>query len=797
MFAGNTQIRKSENVLPAVFNNLRGYFSYLFYKKNTMQKIFHILIFALFALLSSYSQIPNGTWRDHLPYSHAKKIVEMDGKIFCATDGGMFSYNLNDNSIQKYSKVNGLSDIEISTMGYGEEANTLLVAYMNGNLDLIRNDTIYNLPDIKLKSIAGEKAVNNVFFSHGYAYLACNFGVVLVDINRCVIKDTYIFGPEGSSIIVNDITSDGTNLYAATVEGIYEANLSNSNLVDFNAWTRMNSLPEAGAEYKNIVFFNGKLFTYYKNPITNLDDIITFDEGVWKKWEHGYSDNFLFITRHNNYLVFASMYRADIYDQNENLVNAFGVYYCKDVMIDHKNQIWYADIDKGLGKVEATGISYIFPNGPSYRDVGDMALESGKLWVGGGTEASHWAGHGAYVFSDEKWNSFNGTNTEGLKNFYNINRIAIDPLDTGHVYGGSNGYGIVEFQNGEVVGTYDETTSILETVPGYGHGYIYTRGVNFDRSGNLWISTTLSNHPVYVRHRDKSWEKLTFDYTGFGLGTRVGEILPTSLDQEWLLIELYGVLVFTFDEDNGITKERAFTIRNQEGDLLDKVFSIAEDREGNIWIGTNKGPVIYYNPSDIFTDDALIGYQVKIPRRDSSNLADILLATEKITAIAVDGGNRKWLGTENSGVFLVSDDGKEEINHFTVSNSPLPSNTITSIAINHANGEVFFGTDKGIFSYRGQSTEGSDDFSNAYVFPNPVRENYQGDITITGLVEDVNVKITDVSGNLVYETKALGGQAIWDGNNFKGKRVGTGVYLVFCSNEDGSKTFVTKLLFIH
>jgi hypothetical protein len=755
-----------------------------------------ISLLLVFIGFVSYPQIPNGTWRDHLPYIHAKRIAEIDGKIYCATTGGMFSFNTSDNSIQKYSKVNGLSDIDISTIAYSEETKILVIAYSNGNIDLIRNDTIYNMPEIKLKTITGDKAINSIFFNQKYAYLACGFGISLIDLNAMVIKDSYLFGAGGSQIKVNDITFDGQYLYAATEEGIFKADKNDPNLVDYNAWKQLTTLPEIEAEYLHLTYFNGKLFTYYRNPSVNRDDIITINETGWKIWEHSYSDFFSFIALNRNQLVISSLYRTDFYDENENKIGGFGSVVCRHAIMDKQGLIWFADPEMGLVKADPSGYSYIAPNGPAYRDVGEMEFNSGILWAGGGNNASRWASKGAYSFTGEKWSSYNNLNIPELEGFLNISHVAIDPLDPGHVYGGSLGYGVVEFQDGALLNIFDENDGVLEPVPGYGHGYINITGMNFDNSGNLWISTSFSDNPVYLIKSNGNWEKPEFKFADFGLGTRIGDILPTSLNQVWLLIERYGLLVFSI-QDNGSITERAIVIKNQEGDLLDRVFSIAEDRDKNIWIGTNQGPAIFYSPGDIFTVDEVIGYQVKIPRNDGTSNADFLLATEKITSIAVDGGNRKWLGTENSGVFLVSEDGKEEILHFTATNSPLPSNTINSIAINNKNGEVFFGTDKGIFSYRGQSTEGNVDFSNAYIFPNPVRENYQGDITITGLVEDVNVKITDVSGNLVFETKALGGQAIWNGKNFNGMKAGTGVYMVFCSNDDGSKTFITKLLFIH
>jgi hypothetical protein len=227
------------------------------------------------------------------------------------------------------------------------------------------------------------------------------------------------------------------------------------------------------------------------------------------------------------------------------------------------------------------------------------------------------------------------------------------------------------------------------------------------------------------------------------------------------------------------------------------IYSIAQDREGNIWLGTNKGIVVYYSPSRVFSSNEFYAQTILVPRNDNSGFGDPLLGTETVTAIKVDGANRKWLGTRNGGVFLVSDDGLKQIHAFNIDNSPLLSNSINDITINENTGEVFFATNSGIISYVSDAVGPAEEFSDVYVYPNPVRETYFGDIVITGLIENAYVKITDLNGNLVHETRSLGGNAIWNGNNLSGKRVSTGVYLVFLTNDDGSLTHVTKLLFIH
>ncbi len=763
-------------------------------------RIIHALIFGILLgmlPMAGSAQIPNGTWRDHLPYKQGERLAEYGDRVFCATGGGgLFSFSTRDNSIEKYSKISGLSDADITAIGYSGDTRTFMIGYRNGNLDAVVGDSIFNIPDIKRKMISGEKSINQFFFNGQYAYLACGFGIVVCDLSRQEIKDTYIFGPGGTQIWVNDITSDGQNLYASTVQGIYKASLDNPNLVDFNAWQRLENLPDPGAAYRFLAWFGNHLFTVYHNPVSGYDEIIQISESDWTVWSQSYNDTFEYLGEQHGYLVFCSLLRTKVYSSQEQLVRDDRTYYARHALFDSKQGLWYADPENGIIKLDQAGNgTVIFPDGPAYRDAGDIEILGGNLWAGGGTAATQWSGYGAYSFSQEKWSSYNRNTIPELKDFLNISEITIDPLDLGHVIGGSYGYGIAEFNDGGLTDIIDETDGVLQPVPGYGSGYVRVTGVDFDAGGQLWISTSNSEQAVYRRKPGSILEPVELEYSGFGISTNVGDIMACTSGQIWLLIE-NGILVFQENSGNS-WQERFFAVRNQVPNLLDRVYSAAEDKEGNIWIGTNKGPVVYFNTSAIFTDDVVAGYQPEIPRNDGTSFVDLLLSTEKINAIAVDGANQKWLATEKAGVFLVSPDGKKEIYHFTEENSPLFSNNVQTIAVNDKTGEVFFGTERGMISFRGRATEGGDDFGNVYVFPNPVRETYAGDITVTGLAANVNVKITDISGNIVFETTALGGQAVWDGRNFRGDRAQTGVYLVFCTNEDGSSTLVTKLLLIH
>jgi ligand-binding sensor domain-containing protein len=316
-----------------------------------------------------------------------------------------------------------------------------------------------------------------------------------------------------------------------------------------------------------------------------------------------------------------------------------------------------------------------------------------------------------------------------------------------------------------------------------------------DKSENLWLTQSGVSASIKIIKSNGNWivNPVAID------APVTGDIIITTKGQKWIVLPRgYGLFILDDNKTPDIFTDDKFKkmlVMDTENQVISFVYSIAEDLEGNIWVGTDQGPVIYFNPDNVFNSD-LKASRIKVPRNDGTNLADYMLKTETITSIAVDGANRKWLATASSGAYLLSADGTTQIKNFNEQNSPLLSNSIISLAVDNKTGEIWFGTSKGIQSYRGDATAGEEKFKKVYTFPNPVRADFKGNVTITGLIRDSQIRITDISGNLVYETVSDGGQATWDLTTYNGHRVATGVYLVFCASKDGSQSCVTKMLVI-
>lgn len=774
------------------------------------------LIISLFAILflpwHGMAQFALGEWREHLPYNSANSIAEKGETIFCSTKFSLFYYEKYEQSLTKMSKVSGMSDVGISVIKYNEESDILLVAYDNANIDLVQGTRIYNLPDIKDKIMTGTKTIYNILFVNKLAYLSCGFGIVVIDLENREVKDTYYIGELGERINVFELAFDGTSLFAATEEGIYQADINNDFLANYSNWHKFDDGQVEDKKFNTITAYAGKIYANFQNDDSGDDIIYVYDHTNWSVYVNSVQSTYTKLVSSYGYLITVSKFAVSVFDaqgKQTNDVHAYGpnTLRANDAIFDAHLILWIADDNFGLVSNPEDWIhEFIHPNGPHNSSVFDMDIVNSKVWVASGSRDISWGNQfaktGVYSLINNEWVSYYNDNTPAMpSHIWDITEVAIDPTNSNHIYAGSwGGGGILEFNfqgasnSYEITEIFNDSNSSLQTI--FAGPYCKIGGMEFDAYNNLWVSNAGVPNPISVcRYEDKKW--FSFPYANSINVDDIGDILPTQSGAKWLILPR-GNGLFVFDErgtyeDHTDDVKAKISVRDEDGEIINDVYSIAEDHDGAVWVGTNLGVLVYYNSYSVLQNPATNAQRI-IVEIDGS--PQHLLGTETVTAITIDGANRKWFGTDGGGVYLMSEDATEQILNFNVDNSPLFSNSIKSISIDDKNGDVYFGTDQGIVTYRGTATGGEPDFGGLYVYPNPVRPGFEGDIVIKGTTTEAIVKITDVSGNIVYETKSLGGQAIWDGKDFSGRRLSTGVYLVFCSNDDGSETSVTKLLFI-
>ncbi len=782
---------------------------------NRLKKIcaFALLLLSFLMGDDGICQLAIGQWRDHLSYKKGISLTQSSDLVYVATESGIFSYEKNKKELTSLSKITGLSDVGVNCLRYNLSDNTLLIAYKNANIDLVAGKAIYNLSDIKRKLITAKKTINNIYFINNFAYLACGFGIVVVDMDKKEISDTYYIGINSGYINVRDITSDANYIYAATDSGVFRASFASANLADYNSWQRITKK----GYYNTITYFANNIYVNLSQPSlpNGNDTLFQFDGTSWNIFLYKFPPIRKLETGFNTLLI-ANAWGTELYDANLNYIGRINLYNNPDpydAITDLTNHdvVWVADHNNGLVKSYQVFNNEVYvPTGPATSNVYDLKFAGENLWVAPGDRTETWIGTynsaEAYKFSRETWTSVTGTSNGGtsviqaLDTMRDVCAIAVDPANKDHAYLATLSAGLVEITNGSLANVWNEKNSALQSRGDANFHWVGSFGMNYDQSGNLWVTNCYANNPLVVRKADGTWQN--FSFSGLVTTPTIGQIIITQQNQKWMVLPRNGgVLVFnengtwtTSDDSKAhLTFPTCVNNTQNSGDIPTDALCMAEDKDGAIWVGTDKGIIVFYRPDQVFSSGGCKAQQIFIQQDGHTQ---ILLLTEQITCIAVDGANRKWIGTQNSGVFLFSSDGTKQLQHFTVDNSPLLSNEITSIAIHPKTGEIFFGTTSGIISYRSDATQGLDDFTNVYVFPNPVKPDYEGPIAITGLIENAIVKITDITGTLVYQTKALGGQAIWYGKNFKGEKAHSGVYMAFCSNDDGSKTFIAKILLI-
>ena len=762
-----------------------------------MQKWFVFLLLILCAGLATSAQIqPVGQWREHLSYNQAIQVAAGKDIVYCATPYSIFTVAIADNTIERFSKLNGLHETGIQSMQWDAVAEKLVIAYYNSNIDILQNGHIYNIDAIKQKNIVGDKTIYNIFCYQGMAYCCSGLGIIAVDESKYEVKDTYTIGAGGITVKVNGLGADAGFLYAATDEGLKRAAITGVNLADYRSWQLLsgNNNLTAGAcsnvlnvQDKIIVQKNDSLFALNGNTWSLL-----YTDG-WHINTISSSENRLLVSQQKTGVArVLVMTNAAIIEktllQNNLLVNP-------GKAITLQNTIWIADSTTGLLAYSGTTAQRYQPNSPYSIATGEMTAKENIVWAASGGVTPVWTNtfskKGIYRFSNDEWTNFTKEAIPAMDSLYDIITVAVDPKDN-TAWAGSFGGGLAHFTNDKTVQVLKQGSPLAPSFNNPNNYFI--AGLAFDNENNLWIADYGAVQNIAVKKADGSWNKF---FTPFALNNyAVSQIVTDNFNQKWIVSPGNGLICFNTGQTIDNTSDdkwKRYTTGKGAGNLPNNnVLCIAKDKNSFIWVGTGKGVGVIQCPQDIFSAQ---GCDAVLPIVQQDNFAGYLFGDEQVQTIAVDGADRKWVGTKN-GVWLISPDGDKIIYRFTEDNSPLLNNDVQKITIDGRSGEVFFGTAKGICSFRSTATEGGAENSNVLVFPNPVPPGYAGSIAIRGLVDNALVKITELDGRLLYQARALGGQAIWNGKNYKGGAVSTGVYLVLVSDDTRTQKLATKIVFI-
>lgn len=718
-----------------------------------------LLLSACSLLLQAQEDIAVGAWRTHLAYFNGKKVAVAPNKVYCASENGLFAFNTADNTLTTIGKLDGLSDNGIADLAYHTPTATLVIAYQNGNIDLLREEEIINVRSV-LNSNRVDKRIFQITLDGNIAYMATAFGGLALRLDNIGIGDVYEnlggFASGGRQIALTN-----EHIYLLTNVGVFRVpRQAGVNPQDFGNWEQLANIPintNHIAVQESILYYTvpSQGLFHYENGgstvVNGLDlPVITFlastekglavgnEEGIWL-YQNGN------IQLLNNSLLLQAQ---DIAAQGETL--------------------WLADAQAGLVRVAGSDASNFIPTGTLTSEAFRL-INAGRriVAVSGGFDERLLTAYGQelgfYAFEKGQWRNFTSTeNLIGATEIPEMADLSASAYDVIHqkIYVGSFGNGLLIWDLATDAFTTDNT------------GPQKITGLAVDSNGLLWATAT--DGGVYT-YTDGNWQLNNAVNGAIGL-------LIDNFDAKWVRLSSGGLLLLNEAQTRTLRHEE-----NQGGLRGERVRSLVTDQLGSVWAGTDNGITEFFDSFFVLDgeDGSTVFGEEGLPLHQG----------ETVAAIAVDGGNRKWTGTENGGVWFYDADNRL-IANFTTENSPLLSNNIRSIAIEPITGEVFFATAQGIISYRSTATAGRNTHGKVTVFPNPVRPEYEGLISISGLVNNAEIRITDTAGQVIWKGMAAGGTAVWDRRRFNGKRAKTGIYLVFSSSADGHETFVSKIAVI-
>jgi len=777
---------------PLIFNNL----------------IFRLLIgiiyftFSLQTLLFAQNEdnIALGEWRTHLTYFDTQTLATSTEKVYVASQNGLFFYDKEFSSLEVISRIDGLSDIGIAYLQYLPNIDQLLIAYKNGNIDFLSDNEIKNFPVFFENAAILDKQIYHIYYLQNVVWISTNNGILEIDVESSTnkrIRNSYQnLGENGETINVFATTIQDNIIYAATEQGVRYISLNASvNKNDFRNWqtipSTQNKVVESIGSNGSIVFFsiqNEGVFSYNGTTSNQITQIPI--ESVYDISEDRTNLTSVFISSETGvYQIEGSFSSLQVNKIENDLIKS------PRQTISENGTLWIADNRTGLVTNTNSNFVSLFPSGTYSQNTWGFTQAKGKIiaFSGGYQQPFRPLNRttGFYVFENGTWTNYNAEDRDiTSKPIPNVRDLV------GATYSETeNRVYFASLQDGILVWNLaDDTFSVFDSLNSpLPHNRVID--VETDNLGNLWVALSSSTLREDAYFRKKPNDDASSAWKGFRFNqTRTTFPLSLEIDENnnvWARLSRFvqgGILVFNEEGENTILIESV-----NSGNLASNdVTTLKSDQNGVMWIGT---PAEVSASVRTFSDIFGLFRSQDLNARDVFFQSRQLLRDETITSISLDGGNRKWFGTTN-GAWLFSDDASKQFLNFTVENSPLFSNQILDIEVQDETGEVFFATPNGIISYRGTSTVAKTDFSSVKIFPNPVRPEFNGVVAIEGLTQNANVKITDISGRLVYETDSFGGTATWNGTDYNNVKAKSGVYLVYVSMRDGSEGFVGKIIFV-
>lgn len=733
------------------------------------------------------------TWNVYPSYWNATRNVVAGNTIYSLTDGNLLAYSTEDGEVRTFDCLTQLNGIRVSQIAYSSTAKRLIIVYDDCNIDLMdAAGEVQNLPALRDKSMTS-KTLNSVCVEGGKAYLAMSFGIVEVDMREGIFGNTYTLGQDVQSVALQDGC-----IYAATPQGLYKGRLDN-HLQDKSHWTSI-----ATDVYLQLAMVGGELVGRREWDMYRITP-----EGAPTRFSSGH---FTFMSLSGGTLVWGNSTQVN-FCQNTSKVTSVKMDNGWNDASYAGGTFWVSEGEQGLraytlkeGQLAQTA-GPIQPNSPKNDLAYRISWAGDRLLVAGG--AASYSGNSnnpptIMTYEDGKWTILDNdfvTAYPAIRH-RDFTHLVQDPADDTHFFAGSFRTGLYEYRKGKFYQLWNCDNSPIHMIRDYGVNYCCCMGLQYDDQDNLWMLNSGTDTIIRILGPSGGWSGLY--YPELKEADTADDYLFTSSGVKFLVSRRMtnrGFFAFDTNGTLGNTRDDRHvlhnTITNQDGTKYtpDEFYCLCEDLDGQVWAGTNLGLFLIPDPSKVFDSDFRFE-QVKINRNDGSGLADYLLNGLSISCIAVDGGNRKWIGTHSDGLYLISADGQEMLHHFTTDDSPILSNAIQSLAVHPTTGMVMIATDKGLCSYASDATQGTDkmDADDVLVFPNPVTADYTGPIAVRGLARDSEVKILSSSGQLVWSGTSAGGTFTWNSCNRHGKRVASGIYHVVANNAQGKNAIVTRVI---